>query len=93
MVILSTTVPDVLPVRKYTVKSSVLSLIPSAAKTKTNVPELSTTLRLPPEVTTFDGDEKSASVIGPEILATVQYNVPVPNSVVVIVNVIVSPSL
>jgi hypothetical protein len=46
----------------------------------------------PPAVTAEAGDEKSALVIDPDTAAIVQYNVPDPNPVVVIVNVTDDPS-
>jgi hypothetical protein len=46
----------------------------------------------PPEENAFAGELKSELLIVPDICSIVQYNVPVPKSVVVIVNVTVPPS-
>ena len=46
----------------------------------------------PPDVTAFAGDEKSVLFTVPETASNVQYNVPDPNPVVVIVNVTDEPS-
>lgn len=85
--------PDVLPVLSCAANDSVPSVVKSFATVTENDPELFVIVTEPPADTALAGDEKSELFIVPDMAVNVQYNVPDPKLVVVILNVTEVPSL
>ena len=83
--------PVVDPVLKLKVNDSVPSVVLSLFSVIACDPELLVIETDPPDIAPA-GDAKSKVLIVPTTPANVQYNVPVPNPVVVIVNVTDEPS-